>query len=231
MASSGTYNFNLSNGEVVLSAYERVNIRTPSIRVEHMVTARRELNLLLVEAANKQVNLWKVEQDSVNLVQGTATYSVPAKTVMILDAWITTNNGLSNQQDRYITPISRTEYASYNAKNTQGQPTTFWFDRLISPTITLWPVPDNSGPYVLNYFACVQMQDANIPGGETPDLPYRWLDWFVAGLAHRLSRVYAPQLEAIRKADAMDAWATAASQDTENVNFNLALGIGNYYRR
>lgn len=231
MTSSGTYNFTLSNGEVVLAAYERVKIRTPSIRVEHMVTARRELNLLLVEAANKQVNLWKVQQNSINLVQGTKTYNIPPETVMILDAWITTNNGLSNQQDRYITPISRTEYASYNAKNTQGQPTTYWFDRLIAPTITLWPVPDNSGPYVLNYFSCVQMQDANIPGGETPDLPYRWLDWFTAGLAHRLSRVYAQDLEAIRKADAVEAWNVAASQDVENVNFNLGLGIGAYYRR
>ena len=231
MTSSGTYDWTLSNGETVLAAYERVNIRAPSIRIEHMVTARRELNLLLVEAANKQVNLWKVEQNSFPLVQGTATYPIPARTVMILDAWITTQNGQLNQNDRYITPVSRTEYASYSSKNTQGPPTTYWFDRLISPTITFWPVPDNSGPYVFKYFSCVQMQDVNIAGGETPDLPYRWLDWFVAGLAHRLSRVYAPQLETIRKADAQDAWLVAASQDTENVPFNLGLGIGGYYRR
>ena len=231
MTSSGTYDWTLSNGETVLAAYERVNIRAPSIRIEHMVTARRELNLLLVEAANKQVNLWKVEQNSFPLVQGTATYPIPARTVMILDAWITTQNGQLNQNDRYITPVSRTEYASYSSKNTQGPPTTYWFDRLISPTITFWPVPDNSGPYVFKYFSCVQMQYVNIAGGETPDLPYRWLDWFVAGLAHRLSRVYAPQLETIRKADAQDAWLVAASQDTENVPFNLGLGIGGYYRR
>lgn len=231
MASSGTYDFTLSNGEVVLAAFERVRVRAPSIRIEHMVTARRELNLLLVEAANKQVNLWKVEQISVNMVPGTATYAVPARVVMILDAWITTNNGQQSQSDRYITPISRTEFASYSNKNTQGPPTTFWFDRLIAPTVTMWPVPDNSGPYVFTYFACVQMQDAGLRGGETPDLPYRWLDWFVAGLSHRLSRTYAPELEAIRKQDAKEAWETAAAQDTENVNFNLGLGIGGYYRR
>lgn len=231
MASSGTYNFTATNGEVVLSAYERIRIRAPSLRVEHMVTARRELNFLLAEAANKQVNLWKVEQLSIPLVDATATYDVPARVVMILDAWITTNSGQVYQNDRYITPISRTEYASYSNKNTQGPPTTFWFDRLIQPTVTLWPVPQSTPVQEFNYFACVQMQDANLAGGETPDLPYLWLDWFVAGLAHRLARVYAQDLEVVRKADAVEAWQIAAAQNTENVPFNLAPGIGTYYRR
>lgn len=231
MAASGTYDFSATNGEVVLAAYERIQIRAPSLRIEHMLTARRELNFLLAEAANRQVNLWKVEQISTSLVQGTATYDVPARVVMILDAWVTTNSGQAAQNDRYITPISRTEYASYSQKQTQGPPTTFWFDRLLAPTVTMWPVPDGAGPYVFNYFACVQMQDANLAGGETPDLPYLWLDWFVAGLAHRVARVYKPELEAIRKTDAAEAWAIAAAQNTENVNFNLAPGIGVYYRR
>lgn len=231
MASSGTYDFTATNGEVVLAAYERIQIRAPSLRIEHMVTARRELNFLLAEAANKQVNLWKVEKLSIPLVQGTATYNIPARVVMVLDAWITTNEGLATQNDRYITPISRTEYASYSNKNTQGPPTTFWFDRLLAPTVTLWPVPQSGTVQVFNYFACVQMQDANLAGGETPDLPYLWLDWFVAGLAHRVARVYKPELEAIRKTDAAEAWAIAAAQNTENVPFNLAPGIGTYYRR
>jgi len=231
MASSGTYNFSATNGEIVLAAFERIGIRAPSLRVEHMLTARRELNFLLSEAANKQVNLWKVEQLSIDLVQGTATYSIPARVVMVLDAWIRVNAGQVTQNDRYITPISRTEFASFSQKSTQGPPTTFWFDRLIAPTVTLWPVPDGGAVRTFNYFACVQMQDANLAGGETPDLPYRWLDWFAAGMSHRLSRVYARDLEAIRKADAIEAWKVAASQDTENVPFNLAPGIGTYYRR
>ncbi len=74
------------------------------------------------------------------------------------------------------------------------------------------------------------MQDANLPGGETPDVPYRWIDAIVAGLAHRLSRIYAPQMEQLRKADAVDAWTTAATQDVENVALTLAPSIGLYYR-
>lgn len=231
MTSSGTYDFTLSNGEVVLAAYERVRVRSPSIRIEHMINARRELNLLLAEASNRQVNLWKVElMPIIPMLQGVATYSIPPRVIMILDAWISVNNG-STRIDRYITPMSRTDYSSIAAKMTPGAPTSFWFDRLISPTITMWPVADGSGPYTLYYYACVQMQDANLPGGETPDLPYRWLDWFVAGLSHRLARIYAPDLEEKREKDANRAWQIAASQDTENVNLTLAPPLSQYYRR
>lgn len=196
-----------------------------------MVTARVEMNLLFVEWANKQVNLFKVELISVPMVSGTATYSVPARVVMVLDAYITSNSGTAQQTDRYISPISRTEFASFANKATPGQPSQFWFDRLISPTITMYPVPDNSGPYILNYYACTQMQDANLPGGETPDIPYRWYDAFVAGLSHRFARVYKPELEDKREKDAMKAWTIAATQDVENVALSIAPTISTYYRR
>lgn len=237
MTSSGTYNYSLSNGEAVLAAYERCKIRAPSIRQEHMQTARREINLLFVELSNRQVNLWKVESGSISLVQGTATYSIPGRTVMILDAYLSRNNGATNQTDRYVTPISRTDYAGYATKQTQGPPTVYWFDRLISPTLTTWPVADGNGPYVLNYYACVQMQDANLPGGETPDVPYRWLDVLVSGLARRLARVYPPDgvdvmtFQKARDADYDEAWRWAGTQDTENVPMTIAPAIGGYYPR
>src|ERR1700679_61285 len=230
MISSGTYNFSLSNGEGVLAAFERVKIRAPSIRQEHFLNPRREINLLFGEWANKQVNLWKVELDTIPLVSGTAVYSVPANTVLILDAYITTNPGSQfGQNNRYITQLSRTEYASLSNPNTPGPPTQYWFSRILAPTVTFWPVPDNNGPYTLGYYRVLQMQDANIPGGETPDIPYLWEDAMVAGLSHRLSRIYAPELEPARKIDAMDAWNTAAAQNIEVVNLSIAPPIGRYY--
>lgn len=232
MTSSGTYSFSVSNGEAVIAAFERCQVRATSLRQEHMVTARRELNLLLVQWANLQVNLFKVVQSTISLVAGTATYSLPPETVLVLDAVITTNPGSQfGQTNRYVTPFSRTEYASLANPNTPGPPTQYWFDRLISPTITFWPVPDNGGPYTFTYWRVDQMQDANLPNGETPDVPYRALDALVAGLAHRLSRVYAPQLEALRKADAQEAWEVMASQDIEPVNLTIAPPIGRYYMR
>jgi hypothetical protein len=229
MTSSGTYDFSLSTGDAVIAAFERIQVRAPSVRQEHMRTARMEMNLLFSEWSNKQVNIFKVELITLTLVDGTAVYDVPARVVMILDAYLTLNNGETNQTDRYVTPISRTDYASYAAKFTSGPPTTYYFERLLSPTITTWPVVD-SDDYVLNYYACVQVQDAALPSGQTPDIPYLWYDAFVAGLAHRLARTYAPQLEDKRKADAMEAWVVAATQGTENVPVRMPVNLGRYYR-
>lgn len=237
MASSGTYDFALSNGEAVLAAFARCQVRIPELRQEHMWSARRELNLLFSELSNRQVNLWKVELNTINLVQGTATYSVPARVVMILDSYRSINTGSGNQTNSYTTPISRTEYASYAAPQTQAPPTVFWFDRLIAPTVTFYPTPDGNGPYVWSYYACVQQQDANLPGGETPDAPYRSLDMLTAGLAARLARIYPPQgidplaFAAARDADYTKAWGFFATQDTENVSFSIQPAIGGYYRR
>lgn len=229
MTSSGTYAFSVSSGEGVIAAFERIQIRVPSLGQEHMATARRELNFLFADFSNRQVNLWKVESLSITLVDTTETYNIPTRVVMILDAYLTLNNGLTTQTDRYITPISRTDYASYAAKFTAGPPTVYWFNRLISPTLTTWPVVDSSD-YVINYYACTQVQDAALKGGETPDVPYLWIDALIAGLAHRLARTYAPQLEAARKVDAQEAWTVAASQNIENVPIKLIPNIGQYYR-
>lgn len=231
MASSGTYSFSPGNGELVLAAFERIQVRAPEIRQEHMLSARRELNFLFAEWSNASPNLWEVVLRTTSLTQGTTTYAVNPNTIMILDAVLTLNNGNANQTDRTITPISRSEYMSFSNKATQAPPTVYWFDRLISPTITLWPVPDGGGPYTLNYYVCTQMQDANLAGGETPDVPYRFFDAIVAGMAHRLARIYSPPLEAPRKADAMEAWMKAAAQDTENVAFSIQPAIGGYYPR
>lgn len=237
MTSSGTYDFTLSVGEAVLAAFERVRIRAPALRQEHMVTARREVNLLFAELSNRQVNLFKVEQLSVTMVSGTASYDIPGRVVMILDAYISLNNATTGQTDTYVTPISRTDYASYAQKFNPGRPTVYWFDRLIAPTITMVPVPDGNGPYVFNYYACTQMQDAALRGGETPDLPYRWLDVLVTGLAKRLAKSYPPDgvdalaFEAARKADYDEAWGFAGTQDVENVPIVFAPAIGSYYRR
>ena len=95
-------------------------------------------NMLLSRWSNQGVNLWKVELVTQNLVQGQATYPVDPSIVMILDSYVTTNSG-SSSTNRIILPISRTEYASYPNPQQQGFTTVYWFDRLISPTITLWP--------------------------------------------------------------------------------------------
>ncbi len=230
MTSSGTYLFSPSNGELVLAAFERIQVRAPEIRQEHMQSARRELNFLFSEWSNFSPNLWKVIRTQTTLTQGTAVYSVPSSTIMILDASIVLNFGTAQESRRYITPISRTEYLTFANQQTQAPPTCYWFDRLIDPTVTFWPVPDGNGPYTFDFYSCLQMEDANLASGETPNVPYRWFDAIVAGMAHRLSRIYAPTLEALRKADAKEAWQIAAAQDTEAVNVSVSPMLSGYYR-
>ena len=195
-----------------------------------MRSAYNEFNFLLSALSNLQPNLWKVIRTQTVLTPGTATYTLPAYTVMVLDASIVLNFGTQNESRRYITPISRTEYLSYANQQSPGQPTVFWFDRTETPTVAFYLVPDSNGPYTFDFFSCLQVQDANLTNGETLDVPYRWLDAVVAGVAHRLSRIYAPQLEPVRKADALEAWTIAATQDTENVPLQLAPALQGYFR-
>jgi hypothetical protein len=228
---SGTFNFMPSLGEVVLNAYARIGVRRPEILQTHMADARMEANLLLAKISNTQPNLWTVDLQSIPLVQGMGTYSVPAETAMILDVYV--RFGEPVETDRAMYPISRSEYSTYPQKSLQAFPTVYWFDRLISPTITIWPVPDSAGPYTLYYYRVRQVQDAEFTDNTnalTIEIPYLWLDAFCAGLAHRLARVYAPNLEQIRKADADEAWALAAKQDQENVGMYVTPGLNGYFR-
>lgn len=131
--------------------------------------------------------------------------------------------------DRVITPVSRTEYASYPNKMQQGPPTVYWFDRLLFPTITMWPVPDGNATYVLHYYRYRIIQDAVLAGGLNLEIPYLWLDAATAGLSHRLARHFAQDLEALRKADAIEAYGVAATQNTENVPLYISPSLSTYY--
>lgn len=227
MTSSGTFGFSPALSDVVLASYARCGIRRPALTAEHFADAGNEANLLLVEWSNKQPLLWESTTVPLNLIQGTATYTLNANTVMVLVCTIRTGTGTS-QNDRVIGPLSTVEYQSIPNKTTQAPPTSFWFNRQIIPQITFWQVPDGGGPYTAMMQVVTQVQDATIPSGTTLNTPYRALDAFTAGLAHRLARIHAPALEAVRKADAADAWNIFAGNDVENVGLYIQPGISAY---
>ena len=229
MAFSGTYLFAPSVGELVLNSYGRIGLRGTALVPQHWLAAKDEGNFLQIEWSNKGVNLWTIDLQSVPLVQGTATYSVPSNTIAVLDTYISINSG-GQTIDRLILGVSRSDYAAQTNKLIQAPPTMWWFDRLIAPTITMWPVPDQN-IYTLNYYRYRMIQDAVIPGGIQPEMPIRWLDAWAAGLAHRLSRQHAPALEQLRKADSLEAWTIASTQDVESVPIRILPQIGAYYRR
>ena len=227
MATSGTYNFNPSLGELVLYSFNLCGIRPTSLLQEHMESARMASNMLCSRFANQGVNLWKVDLVTTTLVTGQATYPVESNTVMILDAYVTTDDGI----DRIILPVSRTEYASYPNKEQQGFPTVFWFDRLLSPTVTLWPVPyTDNGPVTLSYYRVTQMQDSELANGATMDIPYLWMEAFSYALAQRLALIWAPDKVALLKPLADEAYQIAADQNIETAQQYISPMISGYFR-
>ena len=230
MTTSGTYAFNPALGELTIYAFNLCGLRGASLLQEHMQSARMASNLLLSRWANQGVNLWKVDLVTVPLVTGQATYDVDAKTVVILDAYVT-NDQTGENIDRIIMPISRTEYASYPNKEQQGFPTVFWFDRLLSPTVTLWPVPNvDNGPSTLSYYRVTQIQDANLQNGLTVDIPYLWMEAFAYGLATRLAQIWAPDKVALLKPFADEAYQIAADQNVETAQQYISPMISGYFR-
>lgn len=228
MTTSGTYTFSPSLGELVIYSYNMIGIRGTSLLQEHMEAARMASNLMLGRWSSQGVNLWAVDLVTVALVQGTATYNVDANTIVMLDAYVTTGTGTS-AINRVIMPISRTEYASYPNKTQQGFPTTFWFDRLLSPTVTLWPVPDGN-EVSLSYYRVRQVQDSDLANGQNVEIPVYFLEAFAYGLAHRLATIWAPDKVQMLKPMADEAYAIAASQNIETANTYISPMISSYWR-
>ncbi|UOF80308.1 tail adaptor [Caudoviricetes sp.] len=230
MATTGTYNFNPGLGEITLYAYMNVGIRPTSLLQEHMEAARMASNMMLSRWANQGVNLWAVDLIEVPVIAGIDKYNVDDNTVVILDAYARHDDGLSPPIDRPLMPISRSEYASYSNKTVQGPPTVYWFDRTLSPTITLWPVPDGQSVQVIRYYRVRQIQDASMAGNTQVEIPYLWLEAFADGLTYRLARIWKPEIAVALKAQADESYKIAADQNIETSNVYISPMIGSYFR-
>jgi hypothetical protein len=230
VTTSGTSAFNLDlNDDYRLEAFERcgVEVRTG---YEHR-TARRSLNLLTIEWANRGINLWTIEQGSIPMVQGQIVYTLPVDTIDLLDQVIRTQTGV-NQTDINISRISVSTYATIPNKNTQGRPIQVWIDRqsgateptgVAAPEIYVWPTPDQSNFYTFVYWRLRRIQDAGT-GTSTQDIPFRMLTCLVAGLAYYLSLKIpeaANRIEMLKMAYE-EQWLLASSEDREKASLRLA---------
>jgi len=178
MSASTTTAFDLNARDLIEEAYERVGVE---IRGGYQFeTARRSLNLLLLEWANRGLNLWTVESVVLPLVAGTESYSLGSATVDILDAALR-NEGTD-------LPLARASFDSYSkitSKTQQGRPTTYFVNRKLTPYVYLWPVPDSA--YSLYYWRMRRMYEAASDTDKTMDVPFRFLPALVAGLAYYLA--------------------------------------------
>lgn len=216
MSTSGTTTFNLDLTELVEEAFERCGAE---LRTGYdLKTARRSLNLLFADWANRGVNLWTVEQGSIPLVQGTATYDLPSGTVDLLEHVIRTGAGnVSTQADLTITRISVSTYSTIPNKLTQARPIQIYINRQEAiPTVTVWPIPDGSQAYTLVYWRLRRIQDAG-DGVNTMDVPFRFIPCMVAGLAYQLAMKLPNALDRLQvlKMQYDEAWENAASEDRD----------------
>lgn len=230
MTTSGTTAFNMDLTEIVEEAFERAG---GELRTGYdLRTASRSLNLMFSQWANKGLNMFTYEQGMINLIPGQATYNLPADTVDLLEHVIRTGAGSSSTQaDLTITRISVSTYATIPNKLQQARPIQVWIERLDTPRFTVWPVPDNSQPYVFVYWRLRRMQDAGT-GVNTMDMPFRFYEAMTAGLAYHLALKIPGAMERlpILKQQYDEAWQLASEEDREKASVRFvprAARIGN----
>jgi len=185
MATSGTTAFNLDFTEIAEEAWERAGREMRS--GYDLRTARRSMNLMMIEWQNRGINMWTIDEGNLPLVANTATYNLPADTIDLLEAAVRTNAGNpTNQQDLSLNRISVSTYATIPNKLSTGRPVQMMISReRDNPTVTVWPVP-NTGDYSIQYWRMRRIQDAG-NGVETADVNFRFLPCLVAGLAYHIA--------------------------------------------
>jgi hypothetical protein len=187
------------------------------------------MNLLTIEWQNRGINLWTIDEGTINMVEGTSQYDLPADTIDLLEQVIRTGSGVTaTQSDLNITRISVSTYASIPNKLTQGRPIQVYIERLRdNPKINVWPVPDQSSYYVFKYYRMRRIQDAG-SGVETADMNFRFLPCLVAGLAYYIAMKdpdLAPRIDML-KTVYEEQFALAAGEDRVKAPARFVPRIG-----
>lgn len=227
MTTSGTYAFGTSEQiDIIDEAYERIGRNPATITSQDQLSATRSLNYLFSDWANNGPNLWEVELVSLPLVAGQREYTLDPETVYILQVYTRTLSG-GQTQDLMIQGISRAEYAAIPQKGQVGQrPTQFYFQRTITPSLFLWPVPQDD-TVTLYYYRMKIQQDAGAPT-DSLDIPNRWMEAIASGLAAKLAVKFAPDRLVVLQQMADAAYARAIAEDRERVPLRITIDTWGY---
>ena len=216
MAFSGTKTFALDIADTIEEAYELAGLEQRTGYDAR--TARRSLNLMFAEWANRGLNLWTVTQETKAVTSGTATYTLDSEFVDLLEVVLRNSNNV----DFTLTQMSRGEYLRIPNKGNTGQPSQYFFDRQTTPTITLWSTPNAS--YTLVYYYVRRIQDADALVNTT-DAPFRFLPCMAAGLAYYISVKRAPDRIQILKSIYEEEFQRAMSEDANSTPLKLTPNI------
>ena len=220
MATSGTTDFNLSIDDLVEEAFERCGMQMTA--GYQLNSARRSLNLLFLDWANRGLNLWTIEQDTKSLVQGDSVVNLPTDTVNVLTAVIRqTTNG--QQQDINLERIGRQEYLNVPNKLTQARPSQIYVERTSAPKVYLYPAADKA--YTLVYYRIRRMEDAG-NYTNTTDVNFRFLPCLASGLAYMLSLKYAPDRTGALQQMYEQDFDRAAQEDRDTASTYVLPDVG-----
>ena len=216
MALSGSTNFEPNITEFIEEAYERCGLE---LRTGYdLKSGIRSANLMLAEWANRGLNQWTIEQATQTVTEGTSSYSLNSNIIDVLDVVLRrTVNDV--QTDIRMNRISRSEYINIPNKNTKARPSQFFLDKLSTPSLKIWPAPENSTD-ILVFNKLVRMDDADA-ATNTMDMPFRFFPCFVAGLAYYISQKKAPQLTPQLKSLYEEEFRRAADQDEDRASFRV----------
>ena len=216
MATSGSTDFNLDVAEIIEEAYERCGLE---VRTGYDTkTARRSLNLMFADWANRGLNLWTVKKATLSLTEGTATYSLGEDRTDLLEVALTRSS-----TDYEISRISRGDYHSIPNKATKGRPSQYYYNRQTNPEITLWPAPENSTDTVTYYYV-KRIEDVDTLANNA-DTPFRFLPCIVAGLAYYLAMKKAPERVQLLKSVYEEEFQRAADEDEDRVPLKIQPSI------
>lgn len=220
MAVSGSTNFELDVADYIEEAFERCGLE---VRTGYdLKTAKRSLNLMLADWANRGLNQWTIEQRTLTLVKGTGNYTLGTDVIDVLSASLR-RSGTDYSMDR----VSRDEYLSIPSKTTEARPTQFFIDRQVTPTIKLWPVPENSTDIIV-YDCLTRMDDAD-DYNNTMQMPFRFYPCLAAGLAYYIAIKKSPDRIQMLKAIYDEEFDRAQSEDRDRASFNVTPNL-QYYR-
>lgn len=210
MATSGSKDFELDVNEYIEEAFERCGLvaRTGY----DLKTAKRSLNLMLADWANRGINRWTIAQTTQALVAGTGTYALDASTIDILSAVVR-----SSGTDYALERLSRDDYINIPAKTQQSRVSQYYLDRQITPVLKVWPVPDNSTDTII-YDRLVRMDDADTQIN-TLEIPFRFYPSLAAGLAYYVAMKKAPDRIQLLKAVYEEELDRALSEDRDRASF------------
>jgi hypothetical protein len=228
MAVSGSKDFEPDVAEYVEEAFERCGLE---LRTGYdLRTARRSMNLMLAEWANRGLNQWTIKQNGIPMVLNQITYNIDSSngtaTIDVLDVFVR-ESIQGTATDIPLSRMSRAEYAHMATKSTTGKPNQFFIDKQITPTITVWPAPDKNSTYTVYCNTLTRMDDADA-GANTLQMPFRFYPCMVAGLAYYLALKKAPDKVQLLKGLYEEEFTRALSQDEERASFRVAPDLRNY---